>query len=82
MYQLMLKTFVLYYIQGIKFLHNLHNNSQNLKQVYFRNSKAMATALAKRQFLSKLLYSKYGNFFIKLGLSNKYFVRKINSIFG
>ena len=58
------------------------DSNENLKDIYFNKTKGMYKSLCKRKFLSKLLYSKCGLFFIKLGLSNKFFIKKINKMFG
>ena len=58
------------------------NNNKNLKKVYFKKSKYIYIKLSKRKFLSKLLYSKFGNIFIKIGLKNKYLLKRLNNIFG
>ena len=58
------------------------NNNQSLKKIYFKKSKYICKSLSKRRFLSKLLYSRCGLFFIKLGLSNKFFIKYINKVFG
>ena len=57
-------------------------NKSELKKIYFNKTRGMCKSLNRRKFLSKLMYSRYGNFFIKLGLSNKLFINKINKIFG
>ena len=56
--------------------------NQNLKSTYFNKSKTIYKQLCRRNFLSKLLYSKYGIFFIKLCLNNKYFIKCLNRMFG
>lgn len=72
-------------LSGIKAAESIEfclKNNCNLKNIYFKKTKKLYSSLNKRCFLSKLLYSRYGEFFIKLGLSNKYFIKKINDIFG
>lgn len=56
--------------------------NQNLKSTYLKKTRTIYRELCKRNFLSKLLYSKYGTFFIKLGLSNKLFIKYLNKMFG
>lgn len=58
------------------------NNNDMIKKIYFKNTKNIYKDLKKRKFLSKLLYSKYGSFFIKIGLSNKIFIKILNKMFG
>ena len=58
------------------------NNNDMIKKLYFKNTKNIYKDLKKRKFFSKLLYSKYGSFFIKIGLSNKIFIKILNKMFG
>ena len=58
------------------------NSNKNLKRAYFKNTRMMYLNLRYREFLSKLLYSKYRQFYIKLGLSNKLFIKILNCLFG
>ena len=58
------------------------NYKMQLKDTYFQKTKKMYIELNKRSFLSKLLYSKHKDFFIKLGLSNPLFMRHIHQLFG
>ena len=58
------------------------NYKMSLKNIYFQKTKKMYRELNKRNFLSKLLYSKYEDFFIKLGLSNPFFMKHIHKLFG
>ena len=57
-------------------------DNKDLKSVYFDKTKGLCTSLKKRNKFSKLLYSKRGNTYIKLGLSNKYFIKRLNRAFG
>ena len=57
-------------------------NNEELKNIYFKKSNNMYKELNKRLFLSKLLYSKLKFFYIKIGLSNKKFINKLNKLFG
>ena len=58
------------------------NSNKNLKKVYFKRTRKIYRNLCYRSFLSKLLYSKYKFFFIRLGLSNKIFIKTLNKLFG
>jgi len=58
------------------------NDKTDLQKTYFEKTRKIYRSLIKRKFLGKLLYSKYGTMFIRLGLSNKYFVNKLNELFG
>lgn len=58
------------------------NSSDMLKKIYFKNAKEIYKDLRRRQILSQLLYSKHGGFFIKVGLSNKIFIKILNRMFG
>lgn len=60
----------------------LNDEGKNLKDTYFEKTKNICNSLKKRNFLSKLLYSRHGTFFIKLGLSNKYFEKRLNRMLG
>lgn len=53
----------------------------DLQKAYLKKTRKIYSSLKKRAFLSKLLYSKYGSIFIKIGLSNRLFINKLNSIF-
>ena len=56
-------------------------NKADLGKIYFKKTGKIYSSLKKRAFLSKLLYSKYGSTFIKIGLSNRFFINKLNSVF-
>ena len=58
------------------------NDNRDLKKIYYRKTKKLYKDLKKRKILSKLLYSKYGPVFIKIGLSNKIFIKVLNKMFG
>ena len=57
------------------------NNQDDLKSIYFNKTKQLYKSLCKRSIFSKILYSKCGNFFIRLGLTNM-FVDKIKHALG
>lgn len=54
----------------------------DLKKTYYKKTKKIYRTLQKRKILSKFFYSRYTNILIKIALSNKYFIKKINNIFG
>ena len=58
------------------------NDSSDLKTTYLEKSKCICKALNKRNFVSKLLYSKCGNFFIKRTIKSKKLTKYINRMFG
>ncbi len=57
-------------------------NNGDLKKFYFEKTKNLSSSLDKRLKLAKFLYSKMGNVYIKIGLSNKKITEKIKIIFG
>ena len=54
----------------------------NLKEIYLNKTKGICKSLNKRKKLSKLLYSRFGILFIKLGLSSNHFIKILNRVFG
>lgn len=58
------------------------NSNCLLSRIYFKKTKKIYKSLKTRKRLSKILYSKYGIFFIKIGLSNKLFIKILNRMFG
>lgn len=62
-------------------ISSIKDNS-NLKKTYYKKTKKIYRTLQKRKILSKLFYSRYTNILIKIALSNKYFIKKLNNIFG
>lgn len=61
---------------------NAIKENKDLKEEYFNKTKDIIILLKKSKTLSKLLYSKMGIFFIRLGLSNKHLIKKIHNLFG
>ena len=55
---------------------------RELNKIYFEKTRNIYKKLIKRKALSKLLYSRYEDLFIKIGLSNKYFINYIERLFG
>ena len=55
--------------------------SKDLKEIYYQKTKNLSLSLDKRKKLNKLLYSKMGPHFIKLGLTPN-FIGIINRLFG
>lgn len=53
-----------------------------LDKIYFKKMRKVYFSLNIRKFLSKLLYSKYRDIFIKIGLSNKLYINILNKLFG
>lgn len=56
-------------------------SNENLSEIYFKKTDNLAKSLDKRKDLSKLLYSRFGSKFIKLGLTPK-FIDKVKKLFG
>lgn len=57
-------------------------NNGNLSDIYFEKTKNLCASLEKRLKASNMLYSRMGNYFIKMGLNNKTILEKIKNIFG
>ena len=56
-------------------------NNNNLSETYFEKTASLSKSLDKRKELSKLLYSRFGSKFIKLGLTPN-FINKVKNLFG
>lgn len=69
-------------MMAAKSIVNCINNNKILKKEYLNKTKLIYRELKKRKSLSKLLYSKHKYFYIKLGLSNRFFIKYINTLFG
>jgi len=61
-------------------IHTIKHN-YDLKNTYFNKTKPLYKSLRKRNFCSKLLYSKFSGLFIRIGLS-KLLINRIKRIFG
>ena len=69
-------------IYAAKSIIEVMNNDGDLKSTYLEKSKPLYKALNKRNFVSKLLYSKCGIIFIKITLKSKKLTTYINRMFG
>ena len=56
-------------------------SNENLAEIYFHKNATLIRSLDKRKDLSKLLYSRFGPKFIKLGLTPR-FIDKVKKLFG
>ena len=57
-------------------------NGKNLKETYFSKTKNLCLSLEKRKRASKIIYSKMGSSFIKMGLKNAKLLEKVKRVFG
>ena len=57
-------------------------NGNNLKETYFSKTKNLCLSLEKRKRASKIIYSKMGSSFIKMGLNNANLLEKVKRVFG
>lgn len=57
-------------------------NGKNLKETYFDKTKNLCLSLEKRKKASKIIYSKMGPSFIKMGLNNDKLLEKVKRVFG
>ncbi len=58
------------------------DSKRNISDIYFEKTKDLAKSLEKRKKASKLLYSRFGQRFIKMGLNNEKFVEKLKRALG
>ncbi len=70
------------YNAALSIISCINGKNKNLKRIYFRkNRKIYFLLLNTNKLLNKLLYTKYGYIFIKIGLSNRFFIFILKKLF-